>query len=56
MVRFALTEDDVRFVIEHPEDTYPTDGALVYQATLPDGRHAKVRVLNEVVRDAFTFR
>jgi hypothetical protein len=54
MARFGLTEDHVNFVLDNSKNEYQANGATVYQATLPDGRGAKVRVSDGAVIDAFT--
>ena len=54
MTRYGLTVDQVYFIVKHFQNTYRADGATVYQAKLPDGRQAKVRLLDGEVVDAFT--
>ena len=56
MARFGLTEDQVNYVVKYNKNKYEANGATVYQAELPDGRSAKVRLCNGEVVDAFTFR
>ena len=54
MAKHGLTEDNVRYIVQHKELSYETNGALVYCAKLPDGRKAKVRVRNDEIADALT--
>lgn len=56
MERHGLTEDQVKFITNHPECNYTSKKDTVFVATLPDGRKAKVRVRNRTLIDAFTFR
>ena len=57
MERFDLTEQDLRYAIDHYASSYGARGAMVYVATLSDGRTLKVRVGDDGrIIDAFTIR
>ena len=55
MTKHNLTENDVKYVIENGalSDIAGNNRRRFYKATLPDGRNAKVRMLNGVIADAF---